>query len=73
MDRSPQPDKSHRHMAENLRLYQGGQAYFPALIAAIDSAKASVQMETYLFDVYGAGADVADALIRAAQIGRAHV
>ena len=62
-------DKRARHLAENLRLFQGAQAYFPALIDAIGSAKSSVQMETYLFDVHGAGADVADALVCAAQRG----
>ena len=62
-------EKPPKHLAENLRLFQGGQAYFPALIAAVDSAASTVQMETYLFDVYGAGADVADALIRASQRG----
>ena len=69
MKLSRQPDKRARHVAENLRLFQGGRAYFPALIEAIDSAAAWVQMETYLFDVFGAGADVANALIRAAQRG----
>ena len=69
MKSSRQPDKKSRHIAENLRLYQGGRAYFPALIEAIDGAVAWVQMETYLFDVFGAGADVANALIRAAQRG----
>ena len=62
-------DKKTRHIAENLRLFQGGGAYFPALIEAIDTATAWVQMETYLFDVHGTGADVADALMRAAQRG----
>lgn len=69
MKSSRQPDKKSRHVAENLRLFQGGRAYFPALIEAIDGAAAWVQMETYLFDVFGAGADVANALIRAAQRG----
>ena len=69
MKLSRQPDKKSRHVAENLRLFQGGREYFPALIEAIDSAFAWVQMETYLFDVFGAGADVADALIRAAKRG----
>ena len=69
MTPSRQPDKQSRHIAENLRLFQGGRAYFPALIEAIDGAVAWVQMETYLFDVFGAGADVTDALIRAAQRG----
>ena len=69
MKLSRQPDKRSRHIAENLRLFQGGRTYFPALVEAIDGAAAWVQMETYLFDVFGAGADVANALIRAAQRG----
>ncbi len=69
MKPSRHPDKRARHIAENLRLFQGGREYFPALIEAVDGATAWVQMETYLFDVFGAGADVANALIRAAQRG----
>ena len=69
MAMSPQRDKKAQHIAENLQLLEGSRAYFPALIQAIDSAHAWVQMETYLFDVFGAGAGVADALIRAAQRG----
>ena len=69
MKSSRQSDKKSRHVAENLRLFQGGRAYFPALVEAIDGAAAWVQMETYLFDVFGAGADVANALIRAARRG----
>ena len=69
MPLSPQRDKKAQHIAENLQLLEGSRAYFPALIQAIDSAHAWVQMETYLFDVFGAGAGVADALIRAAQRG----
>jgi cardiolipin synthase len=48
---------------------QGGREFFPALIAAIDAAERSVQMETYIFDSHGAGAEVAQALMRAAQRG----
>lgn len=62
-------EKKSRHIAENLRLLQGSRAYFPALIEAIDRAAGWVQLETYLFDVFGTGADVANALIRAAQRG----
>ena len=62
-------DKRAIHVAQDLRLFQGSQAFFPALIEAIDSAIASVQMETYLFDVYATGAEVASALVRAAQRG----
>ena len=52
-----------------LLLLEGGQAYFPALIKAFDSARRWIQLETYIFDVHGAGADVADALARAAARG----
>ena len=69
MKSSRQPEKKSRHIAENLRLYQGGRTYFPALIEAIDGAAFWVQMETYLFNVFGAGGDVANALIRAAERG----
>ena len=55
--------------SEDLQLLQGGQAYFPALIQAIDAAVAWVQFETYIFDVHGMGADVAEALVRAARRG----
>ncbi len=55
--------------AQDLQLLQGAQALFPALIKAIDAAAAWVQLETYIFDVHGAGAEVAEALIRAAQRG----
>ena len=55
--------------SESLQLLQGGQDYFPALVRAIDAATAWVQFETYIFDVHGAGADVAAALVRAARRG----
>ncbi len=55
--------------SQSLRLLQGGQALFPALIKAMDEATAWVQLETYIFDVHGAGAEVADALTRAARRG----
>lgn len=55
--------------SEKLQLFQGGQALFPALIEAFDAAVSWIQLETYIFDFHGAGADVADALIRAAQRG----
>ena len=54
---------------QSLQLLQGGKAYFPALVKAIDEAQAWVQLETYIFDVHGAGAEVAHALMRAARRG----
>lgn len=55
--------------SRNLLFLQGGQAYFLALIQAIDAALSWVQLETYIFDMHGMGANVADALIRAARRG----
>jgi cardiolipin synthase len=57
----------HNHQA--LQLLQGGQALFPALIKALDAAQSWVQLESYIFDFYGSGADVAEALMRAARRG----
>lgn len=52
-----------------IRLLQGGQEYFPALIEAVDHARSEVRLETYIFDFTGAGAEVAEALVRAALRG----
>jgi cardiolipin synthase A/B len=52
-----------------LELLEGSMALFPALIAAIDNARISVQMETYIFDLTASAADVALALERAAHRG----
>ncbi len=57
------------HTSEALQLLQGGQQYFPALIKAIDGASKWVQLETYIFDIHHAGAEVAEALVRAAVRG----
>ncbi|RZJ52896.1 MAG: cardiolipin synthase ClsB, partial [Acidovorax sp.] len=42
---------------------------FPALVQAMDAALSDIQFETYIFDFTGAGADVAQALMRAAARG----
>jgi cardiolipin synthase len=55
--------------SDTLQLFQGGEAFFPALIQAFDGAAAWIQLETYIFDFHGAGAEVADALVRAARRG----
>ena len=52
-----------------LQLLEGGMAFFPALIKAMDAAVESIQLETYIFDFHHAGADVASALVRAAKRG----
>jgi cardiolipin synthase len=63
------PDATSPTAFQPPQLLQGGAAFFPALIKAIDDATYWVQLETYIFDFHGAGADVADALVRAAQRG----
>ena len=52
-----------------VRLLQGAEELFPALIKAMDAAMADIQFETYIFDFTGAGASVAQALMRAAARG----
>lgn len=53
----------------DLQLLEGSIAFFPSLIASIDNAQKSVQLETYIFDLTASGAEVALALVRAAQRG----
>jgi len=58
----------------HVRLLQGAEELFPALIEAMDAALADIQFETYIFDCTGAGASVAEALARAARRGvRTHL
>jgi cardiolipin synthase A/B len=52
-----------------LQLLEGSISFFPSLIAAINIAKKSVQLETYIFDLTASGTDVAMALESAAQRG----
>src|SRR6185295_11238167 len=52
-----------------LRLLKGGEALFPALVEAIDGARAEVMLETYIFEFVGAAIAVAEALERAAGRG----
>lgn len=51
------------------QLLEGGEGFFPALVSALDAARDWVQLETYIFDFHGRGADVAEALMRAAKRG----
>ncbi len=50
-------------------LLQGSVEFFPALIAAFDSARVEIHFETYIFDFTASGTDIAEALIRAARRG----
>jgi len=52
-----------------VQLLQGGQALFPVLVRDIDNSVHEVRMETYIFNVEAAGAQVAAALERAALRG----
>lgn len=53
----------------HLQLLEGSIELFPALVAAIDAARAEVLLETYIFDFTGSAAEVAYALERAARRG----
>jgi cardiolipin synthase len=50
-------------------LLEGGDAFFPALIAAMDAAVHEVRLETYIFNNDASGVRVMQALVRAAQRG----
>lgn len=52
-----------------LRLLENGDEYFPRLIAAIDSARRSVLLETFILFEDDVGRRLGDALIAAAQRG----
>lgn len=52
-----------------VRLIEGGHAYFESLVAAVDQAQSHVLLETYIFDVYGSAVRVAQAMERAALRG----
>jgi cardiolipin synthase A/B len=57
------------HDGHQMALLQGSREFFAALIRAMDRAEREVRLETYIFDFTASGADVAQALIRAAQRG----
>ncbi len=57
------------HDGHQIRLIEGGQAYFDALVSAIDQASSQVHLETYIFDFHAATTRVAEALERAAWRG----
>ena len=53
----------------HLQLLEGSVELFPALVAAIDSARHEVLLESYIFDFTGSSEEVAYALERAARRG----
>lgn len=52
-----------------IRLLCSGEEYFPALVAAIDAAKSSVHLETYIFNLDETGRSVIAAMRRAVARG----
>ncbi|RXZ36271.1 cardiolipin synthase ClsB [Oxalobacteraceae bacterium CAVE-383] len=52
-----------------IALLHCGAEFFPALIAAIDAARTEIYLETYIFSLDDTGAQVRDALQRAARRG----
>ena len=55
------------HDGHTVQLLQGGQAFFPALVRAIDGSQHEVRFETYIFNLDASGQTVAEALVRAAE------
>ena len=52
-----------------IKLWECGAEFFPALIAAIDAARTEVRLETYIFHLDDSGTRVGEALVRAAKRG----
>ncbi len=68
------PRQRPRRAQHQVELLEGTAEYFPALVAAMDAAVSDIQFETYIFDCTGTGAEVAQALVRAARRGvRVHL
>ena len=71
IDPSTRPDGAMRTLRPNheLRLLKGSEQLFPALIEAVDAARAEVRLETYIFEFARSVLPVAEALERAALRG----
>lgn len=75
MNTPPAPDPAAASATRWLRrghqllLLQGGQAFFPALVEAMDAARTVIHLETYIFEFAGAALTVAEAMERAARRG----
>ncbi len=57
------------YAGNRIELLRSGAEYFPRLLAAIDAAKQSIHIETYIFELDDIGQKVSDALAAAAQRG----
>ena len=53
----------------HIQLLRGGEAYFPAIIIAIETAVSTIYLQTYIYEVDKAGISVGNALKQAAQRG----
>ena len=62
-------DSTNVNTAVTLQLLEGSNELFPAMVDSISSAKHSVQLETYIFDLTAGGTTVATALEQAAARG----
>jgi cardiolipin synthase A/B len=62
-------DTTNANAVVTLQLLEGSNELFPDMVAAINSANRSVQLETYIFDLTASGANVATALEQAAARG----
>ncbi len=63
MSRFPLRDGNH------IKMLEGGDQAYPAMIAAIDSAQKSIALQTYIFDNDSEGRKIVDALVRAQDRG----
>jgi len=61
----------HLQSGHQLQLLQGGQAFFQALIGAIDRSVHEVRFETYIFSVEACGEQVAAAVGHRERLARA--
>ena len=52
-----------------IQLLTSGEEYFPALIAAFDSASQTIYLQTYIYEIDKAGINIGNALKQAAQRG----
>jgi cardiolipin synthase len=62
-------DSKHQIAGHTLTLLRNGEEYFPRLIAAIDSARTSIYMETYIYAADHTGRLFSNALQNAARRG----
>lgn len=58
-----------RREGNRVILLEGGERYFPELIAALDQARQEIHLESYIFEPDQTGLSVVEALIRAAGRG----